>query len=309
MKLHRRHLGVLAKWAWLVLVLGWVAAFMVTKREVIAEDVARFSPAVLLLSTALLLLGKLALNEAMLVSARQFLIPLGRRDGFYIYNVAQLAKYVPGSVWQFVSRIAMLRARQFPAVAIRDSMIAENGWVIGSAVVLGGVLVALGQPGFFLRLVMVLAGAPPAIRTLLVSGLVAALILGAWWGRRRWPRLWPWLIRLRPPGRAVALLLGAWLALGASFWVCLLPFLSQGPTWSVAIGVYCLAWVAGFLVPFAPAGLGVREAVLALVLDPVLDPQTSLVVVAVHRVIYLLVEVVLALVAWLAGPEPAMPVP
>jgi len=309
LKLHRRHLGVLAKWAWLVLVLGWVAAFMVTKREVIAEDVARFSPAVLLLSTALLLLGKLALNEAMLVSARQFLIPLGRRDGFYIYNVAQLAKYVPGSVWQFVSRIAMLRARQFPAVAIRDSMIAENGWVIGSAVVLGGVLVALGQPGFFLRLVMVLAGAPPAIRTLLVSGLVAALILGAWWGRRRWPRLWPWLIRLRPPGRAVALLLGAWLALGASFWVCLLPFLSQGPTWSVAIGVYCLAWVAGFLVPFAPAGLGVREAVLALVLDPVLDPQTSLVVVAVHRVIYLLVEVVLALVAWLAGPEPAMPVP
>ena len=247
MKLHRSHLVVLAKWAWLVLVLGWVVAFMVTKRVVIAEDVARFSPAVLLLSTTLLLLGKLALNEAMLVSAHQCRIPLGRRDGFYIYNVAQLAKYVPGSVWQFVSRIAMLRARQFPAVAIRDSMIAENGWVIGSAVVLGGVLVAL--------------------------------------------------------------LLGAWLALGASFWVCLLPFLSQGPTWSVAIGVYCLAWVAGFLVPFAPAGLGVREAVLALVLDPVLDPQTSLVVVAVHRVIYLLVEVVLALVAWLAGPEPAMPVP
>lgn len=309
MKLHRRHLGVLAKWAWLVLVLGWVAAFMVTKREVIAEDVARFSPAVLLLSTALLLLGKLALNEAMLVSARQFLIPLGRRDGFYIYNVAQLAKYVPGSVWQFVSRIAMLRARQAPAVAIRDSMIAENGWVIGSAVLVGGVLVSLGQPGFFLRLGMTLAEAPTAIRTLLVSGLVVALVMGAWWGRRRWPRLRPWLIRLSPPSRAVALVLGAWLALGASFWVCLRPFLSQGPSWSVVIGVYCLAWVAGFLVPFAPAGLGVREAVLALVLDPVLDPQTSLVVVAVHRVIYLVVEVVLALLAWLAGPEPAAPVP
>lgn len=309
MKLHRRHLVVLAKWAWLVLVLGWVVAFMVTKREVIVEDLARFSPAVLLLSTALLLLGKLALNETMLVSARQFLIPLGRRDGFYIYNVAQLAKYVPGSVWQFVSRIAMLRARQAPAAAIRDSMIAENGWVIGSAVLLGWVLVWLGQPGFFLRLAMALAGAPPAIRTLMVSGLAVALVMGGWWGRRRWPRLRPWLVRLCPPLRAVGLLLGAWLALGASFWVCLRPFLSQGPTWSVVIGVYCLAWVAGFLVPFAPAGLGVREAVLALVLDPVLDPQTSLVVVAVHRVIYLLVEVVMALVAWLAGPEPAAPVP
>jgi hypothetical protein len=42
-KLDRNHLVVLVKWAWLVLVLGWVVAFMVTKREVIAEDVARFA--------------------------------------------------------------------------------------------------------------------------------------------------------------------------------------------------------------------------------------------------------------------------
>jgi uncharacterized membrane protein YbhN (UPF0104 family) len=309
LKVHRRHLVVLAKWAWLALVIGCVAVFMVTKREVIAENFARFSFPVLLASTTLLLLGKLALNAAMLVSARQCSIQLGRRDGFYVYNVAQLAKYVPGSIWQFVSRIAMLRARQAPAVAIRDSMIAENGWVIGSAVLLGSALVWLGQPGFFLRLAMVVAGAPPAIRILLATGLAVALGLGILWGRRRWPQLLRWLIRLRPPGRAVLLLLVAWLALGASFWVCLRPFLSQGPTWLAVIGVYCLAWVAGFLVPFAPAGLGVREAVLALALDPFLDPQTSLVVVAVHRVIYLFVEVLLALLAWMAGPEPVVPLP
>ena len=296
---------VLAKWAWLVLVLGWVVAFMVTKREVIVEDLARFSPAVLLLSTALLVLGKLALNEAMLVSARQFLIPLGRRDGFYIYNVAQLAKYVPGSVWQFVSRIAMLRARQAPAAAIRDSILAENGWVVGSALLIGVVLLGLAQPAFFLRLLDALGRVPPALAVPLGAVLLVALTLALPGLRRRSSRLLPWLVRLRPPWSASLSLLLGWFALGASFWLCLRQFLGAGPAWPAVIGVYCLAWVAGYLVPFAPAGLGVREVVLALALDPFIAADTSLVVVTVHRVLYLLIEVLLALVALALGPDPA----
>lgn len=300
---------VLAKWAWLVLVLGCVFGFMVTKREVIAEDFARFSAPVLVTGASLLLLGKLALNAAMVVCVRRCNIQMGRRDGFYVYNVAQLAKYVPGSIWLFVSRIAMLRNRQAPPAAIRDSLIAENGWVIGSALVLGSALIWLGQPGFFLRLAREVAGAPPAFRIPLVIALAVVAGLTPFWSRKRCPRLQRWLIRLRPPASAVLLLLLAWLALGASFWVYLRPFLDQAPTWPAVIGVYCLAWVAGFLVPFAPAGLGVREAVLALALDPFLNPQTSLVVVAVHRVIYLFVEILLALLAWMTGPEPITPVP
>lgn len=309
MKLHRHQLMALLKWAWLVLVLGSVFVFMMARREVIAEDFARFSAPVLVAAATLLLLGKLALNAAMLVCLRRCTIRLSRRDGFYVYNVAQLAKYVPGSIWLFVSRIAMLRHRQASPAAIRDSLIAENGWVIGSALLLGTALVWLGQPAFFLRLAKEVSGAPQGLRILLATGLVIVAALAALWSRRRWPRLRRWLIRLRPPVSAVLLLSLAWLALGASFLVCLRPFLTQGNVWPVAIGVYCLAWVAGFLVPFAPAGLGVREAVLTLALDPFLHPQTSLVVVAVHRVIYLFVEVLLALLAVLAGPAPMTQVP
>lgn len=42
-------------------------------------------------------------------------------------------------------------------------------------------------------------------------------------------------------------------------------------TLPLAIGAFALSWVAGFLVPGAPAGLGVREGVLVALLSPSVD--------------------------------------
>ncbi len=297
--------GVLVKWAWLGLVAVAVAGFAISRRQVIVQDLARFSPQELAAVAALLLVGKLGMNATMLLATRHCAITVSARDGFYMYNLAQLAKYVPGSIWQFVSRIAMLRARQAPATAIRDSMVAENGWVIGSALLIGGVLLGVAQPGFFPRLLAVGARVPVALQVLLGAAALLGLVAALLWLRRRGSRLWPWLLRLRPPLGAWATLSLGWFALGASFWICLRPFLAGGPPWPAVIGVYCIAWVAGYLVPFAPAGLGVREVVLALALDPFVAPDTSLVVVAVHRVLYLLDEVLLALLALALGADPA----
>jgi uncharacterized membrane protein YbhN (UPF0104 family) len=302
-------LGVLVKWLWIGLVALAVVAFAITRRQVIVQDLARFSPPELAAVAGLLVLGKLGMNAAMLLATRHCAIALSRRDGFYMYNLAQLAKYVPGSIWQFVSRIAMLRARQAPAAAIRDSILAENGWVLGSALLIGVVLLGLAQPAFFQRLLEAMGRVPPALAAPLAAVLLlapaVALTVARPRLRSRASRLRPWLVRLRPPWPAWSILLLGWFALGASFWLCLRPFLGAGPAWPAVIGVYCLAWVAGYLVPFAPAGLGVREVVLALALDPYIAADTSLVVVAVHRVLYLLVEVLLALVALALGPDPA----
>lgn len=298
-------LGVLVKWAWIGLVSAAVAGFAITRRQVILQDLARFSPQELVAVATVLLVGKLGMNATMLLATRHYAIPVSLRDGFYMYNLAQLAKYVPGSIWQFVSRIAMLRARQAPATAIRDSMLAENGWVIGSALLIGGGLLGLAQPGFFPRLLSAGGRVPAPLQVLLGAAALLGLVAALLWLRRRGSQLGPWLLRLRPPPAAWAALSLGWFALGASFWLCLRPFLAVGPSWPAVIGVYCLAWVAGYLVPFAPAGLGVREVVLALALDPFIAADTSLVVVAVHRVLYLLDEVLLALLALALGPDSA----
>jgi len=189
MNIHCQHLMVLLKWTWIALVLGSALSFMVTKRDLIAEDFAHFTTPVLVAGASLLALGKLALNATMLIVARRFKIPLSLRDGFYVYNVAQLAKYVPGSIWQFVSRISMLRARHASSRSIRDSIIAENGWLVGSALLLGSALVWLGQPGLFLGLPRVLYRHPFGIPSLLVFILAIAVVLARLWKPGFLPRL------------------------------------------------------------------------------------------------------------------------
>lgn len=62
------------------------------------------------------------------------------------------------------------------------------------------------------------------------------------------------------------LLLGS--ALAALAFVVADPPLTILP---LAVGAFALSWVAGFLVPGAPAGLGVREAVLVALLSPSVD--------------------------------------
>jgi hypothetical protein len=50
------------------------------------------------------------------------------------------------------------------------------------------------------------------------------------------------------------------------------------------IGVMALSWIAGFVAPGAPAGLGVREGVMAVLLTPTLDNARALEVILAFRV-------------------------
>lgn len=50
-------------------------------------------------------------------------------------------------------------------------------------------------------------------------------------------------------------------------------------------GVFAIAWVAGFLTPGAPGGLGVREAIMVALLGPVYDPGTALALAVTLRIV------------------------
>jgi uncharacterized membrane protein YbhN (UPF0104 family) len=62
-----------------------------------------------------------------------------------------------------------------------------------------------------------------------------------------------------------------------------------------------LSWLAGSLAVFAPAGLGVREGMMLLMLKPVLVTQTALLLPIVSRVMLLLSEVLLGVAALCLG--------
>lgn len=60
---------------------------------------------------------------------------------------------------------------------------------------------------------------------------------------------------------------------------------------AIIAGAYCLAWLAGFILPGAPGGLGVREFVLYMLISPWIDDKVLLNAIVVSRIITTLGDV------------------
>jgi uncharacterized membrane protein YbhN (UPF0104 family) len=100
----------------------------------------------------------------------------------------------------------------------------------------------------------------------------------------------------RPPleqpltARAIATSLawsfGSWIFYGLQIWLLATRLgAPRGTGALLAIGGFALAWSAGFLAVFAPAGAGVREVVLVALLSPVLGVGAATAVALVSRVL------------------------
>ena len=70
---------------------------------------------------------------------------------------------------------------------------------------------------------------------------------------------------------------------------------------SMAVPVYPIAWLAGFLLPGAPAGLGVREATILVLLDQLASPATLASAVVAHRLVTAVVDILVAAIAYFAA--------
>jgi hypothetical protein len=227
-------------------------------------------------------------------------------DCFRIYNLTQLAKYIPGSIWQFVGRIAILRERGVNGAVIRDALLAEHLWVLLIASGLGAVLVSLTGNAYFNAWVerfndkwwldsFILAGTLAVIFGIIVAGI----------RRHQMISLFSWLASLFPPLNAFCVLLLTWLCLGASLWTTLSPYLPAPPPLAYIVGAYCIAWAIGFVIPFAPAGIGIREALLVLALAPLVGNEIAVLLAGINRAVYFLAELLLAaLSSRMRTPEP-----
>jgi hypothetical protein len=65
--------------------------------------------------------------------------------------------------------------------------------------------------------------------------------------------------------------------------------------------IFALSWVVGFITPGSPGGLGVKEAVLLILLAPMFGPDLTLLASVIHRVISIFGDLILLLVGSLVG--------
>jgi uncharacterized membrane protein YbhN (UPF0104 family) len=139
-------------------------------------------------------------------------------------------------------------------------------------------------------LVLLLAGSAlvltPAILTRLVNAALRVV------KQPVLERMVSWRGMLAASGLSIA----SWLSYGTSVWVLAIAA-GAAPLESL---VYCLAGVAlamtvGVLILIAPSGVGVREAVIAAGLSPVLTPSDALAVALVARLVFTLADLIAAL--------------
>jgi hypothetical protein len=189
------------------------------------------------------------------------------RRALGIFAVAQFAKYLPGNVGQHLGRVALAQREGFQTGRVVVSLLIENGFAVGS-----GALVALAS--------LTLADTSATPRG--VAATAAILVVG-WCGGALVLRA----ILLHPPAR-----LRSWLALeepihlsfgllAAYLGVHIMSYALLGLTLCLLIwglsgqwpedafrvpAAAAVAWLAGYLVPGAPAGLGIREATITALL-------------------------------------------
>ncbi|HEX5494994.1 MAG TPA: lysylphosphatidylglycerol synthase transmembrane domain-containing protein, partial [Mycobacteriales bacterium] len=225
-----------------------------------------------------------------------------------IFMLAQLGKYLPGSVWPVLAQTEMGRDHGVPRLRSGGAAIAALivGLTVG-AIVAGLGLVTTGT-GALRSYAWVLAVIPFGLVALHPRVLRALLDTAM--------RL------LRRPGQqhsvdGRSLLVAAgwslvmWLCFGAHVWVLARALGASGGSLPViSAGAYAAAWVVGFLVVIAPAGAGPREVVLVLALAPVLPRGDALVLALVSRFVMLVGDVVCVggavLAGWLRRADPVV---
>jgi len=205
--------------------------------------------------------------------------------------LGQAAKYVPGNVGQYLGRAVL--ARRY-GVSLRDSaftFLLETAGLILAAAACGALASGTSvAPGGRIALLAAAAVAAPCLFLIGVRWLAP-------WLRHHLPAAWREKLGSGPLPIPSAATLIACLALyvlsfcsggGAVHLLARGLFAVPPGAWTLAVPAFALSWVAGFVTPGAPGGLGVREALLVAVTAPLYGPGPALSVALALRVVTVL---------------------
>ena len=265
-----------------------VAAVVFLGREIVrsAHELQSFDwrarPALLALSVVALsavLLWGVALWR---VTLKGFGIDAPFRPLARAWFIANLGRYIPGVVWQFLSLAQLGPAAGLTPVVAVTSLLVQMGFLFLSALLLGVYFIPAEGAGLLAPALPVLRWVSPAAVLLVHPWLIRnALALVSRVTRR--PML-PWRGSWAAGLGLLLLATVNWGLYGAAFYLFLLAFVDLPATAIPALtAMNALAFVVGYLVFFAPGGLGYKELALAALLATVVPRPVALALAVAAR--------------------------
>jgi glycosyltransferase 2 family protein len=283
----------------------------------------RIDPAWVGLSIALYLVGLSAFGCYFWRVMKAGATPTGLFVALRAYLISHLGKYVPGKAMVVVMRAGLVVPYGARPATAAFATLYETLVMMASGALVAGFGFAIGS-GPSARVPVPLFGGREveAPLALMGFGLALAFLVVVW------PSVFPKLAGLaRVPlpnvgpdalprfsfgllGEGLGWSVAGWVLLGLSQ-VAVIRAISPGglapADWPLAIASVALATVAGFVVPIAPGGLGVREWVLWTALGSAIDRDLAVVAALVLRLAWVMGEVIVA--SALTAFRPGLPGP
>jgi hypothetical protein len=275
---------------------AWYAA-----RVLEAQDLSRFATPQGIAAVALAALCYATIIPTSALAWGTLLRGLGaphpRRSLVEILAISQFAKYIPGNVGAHLGRAGMAVARGIATRAVVASLLAETVLAVAAALVVGVVGIALsGIATTVLAQGALRSGLTTVLWILLAIAAIALLLRVA-------PRAFRERIGAHhawPPAPAMARAFAAYatnyVVIGIGTWLMALLLLpDRHHDIGLLVASFAIAWVAGFFAPGAPAGLGIREALMLLVLRAAYPAPDALLLVVGMRLATILADVAIFL--------------
>ncbi len=287
----RYHTRLLAAWTFLrpwisralgltvtILIVLWILKPIKQQWPNVREQILDTSPVRFVVASAMFAIF-LFLCRAMVW--RQILIGFGHRlpvrAATRIWSISELARYLPGAIWQVIGRVYMVRPYGVSGSVSSTTQILEVFTFLLGNVLMASVCLLYfgvrrdvdGSARLWLYTAMALV---PLLALVLHPKVFYTLVNRVLLTLRKPP------ITQRLRGRALVKLL-AWVMVGLlwqslAVWAITQDVLGLPPEkWWVVAGAYSLAWCAGFLAVWAPGGIGVREVVFMTAMMVVLPPR------------------------------------
>ncbi|MBF8194291.1 flippase-like domain-containing protein [Nonomuraea sp. K274] len=283
-----------------LIALGFLGYGLAANWEETTAAVAAMSPWAVLGSFCSVLLGQFF----MLVAWREIMAGLGTRLPLRVSGrimfVGQLGKYIPGAVWAYAAMMDLGRDHGSPPrrtfATISLGLVISLGVAVSISAATLGSLEAVRQAWYLVLLVpVIIVCLHPRVLT---WGLNLALRVA-----RKEP------LESVLPGRTVVVAVAwtalGWLVYGLHIWLVA----GRWDLYVIATGAYAFAWATGILTVVVPAGVGVREGALVLVLGPLIGTPAALAVAILSRLAFTLADAVAAGIAFLLGRQSASSAP
>lgn len=213
---------------------------------------------------------------------------IDRSRAYRYWFLSQLAKYIPGGIWQMTAKAVLYHENGMPRAVATASSIWELIVILTGALTVG--LLGIGI-------------LPANLRVIVAAAILTAVSAGFF---SMWPAAWLVLKRIgiklavidvmldlyQTVGRArwtmfvkqYVVIIAIWTLMGTSFFVLLASLQRDVPiSWAEAVGTFAFGWSIGFVVLVSPGGVGPREAAVTAMLAPSIGLPTAFAVALMSR--------------------------